>query len=126
MYTNADITLYLYSKAGTEVKYTRLPVQDVFWDDVRQSTFLKTGQTDAVSVLIVVPLSSLEKPLTFTEGRDLVIRGIVDDEIECLSDKALSESLAALKATHSYVTVVSADDKLYGSEEVQHYELSCR
>lgn len=126
MFTNADATLYLYRKTEDGVKYERREIWGVFWDDVRQSTFLQTGQKDAVSVLLVIPLSSLEEPLGITPGRDLAVRGIVYDEIDCTDEKTQSESLAALKAAHSYVTVISADEKLYGSKEVQHYELTCK
>lgn len=126
MYTNADITLYLYSKLGKTVKYTRLPVEDVFWDNVRQSTFLKTGQRDAGSVLLVIPMESLDEPITFTQGKDLAVKGIVGCVIDCTSQEAMSKSLAALKEKHSYVTVTTVDAKLFGSESMQHYELSCK
>ena len=43
MYTNADVTLYLYSKNGKTEMYTRMPIEGVYWEDVRQSTYLKTG-----------------------------------------------------------------------------------
>lgn len=126
MYTNADCTLYLYSKCGKVEQYTRLPVENVFWDDVRQSTFLKTGQRDGCSVSLVIPYESLGEPIIFAQGRDLVVKGIVVDEVDCSSQEALSKSLAALKATHGYVTVTTADEKLFGSESMWHYELSCK
>ena len=66
MFTNADVTLYLYHKCGKDMRYIRIPVEDVYWEDVRQSTF------------------------------------------------------------HGYVTVTTVDGRLYGSEAVQHYELSCK
>ena len=106
MFTNADVTLYLYHKCGKDMRYIRIPVEDVYWEDVRQSTFLKTGQRDAASVLLVIPLESITEPLTFTQGRDLAVKGIV--------------------ASHGYVTVTTVDGRLYGSEAVQHYELSCK
>ena len=126
MYTNADITLYRYSKNGKEVTYTRLPIRKVFWDEVRQSTFLKTGQKDVMSVLIVIPKSSVTEKLQVTEGKDLVIRGIVADEIDCSNEESIAKSLDALKKKYNYSTIVSIDSKLYGSEAVQHYELSCK
>lgn len=126
MYTNADVTLYLYSKEGKTETYTRKPVEGVYWEDVKQSTFLKTGQRNACSVLLVIPLESLDEPVKFTEGKDLAVKGIIEDEIDCSSQEAMSKSLAALKASHQYVTVATVDGRLYGSESVQHYELSCR
>lgn len=126
MYTNADVTLYLYSKVGKVEKYTRRPVEGVYWEDVKQSTFLKTGQRDACSVLLVIPLESLEEPVKFTQGRDLVVKGIVEDEIACTSLEAQSKSMAALKKEYEYVTVTTVDEKLFGSESMWHYELACR
>lgn len=126
MYTNADCTLYLYSRDGKSESYRRLPVEGVYWEDARQSSFLKTGQRDACAALVVVPLGSLDGPVRFTQGKDLIVKGIVADQIDSSSQKALSESLAALKRGHGYLTVVTVDGRLYGSESAQHYELSCK
>lgn len=126
MYTNADVTLYLYSKDGKVEKYTRRPVEGVYWEDVKQSTFLKTGQRDARSVLLVIPLNSLDVPIEFTQGKDLVVKGIVEDEIYCSSQEAMSKSLAALKSVHGFLTVTMVDERLYGSESARHYEISCK
>lgn len=126
MYTNSDVTLYLYSKDGPTVKYTRKPIKEVYWEDVRQSTFLRTGQRDACSVLLVIPLDSLDGPIKFTQGRDLAVNGIIADEIDSSSQEALSKSLSDLKAAHDFVTITTVDERLYGSEAVQHYELSCK
>lgn len=126
MYTNADATLYLYSKEGRDVHYTRVPIKGVYWEDMQQSTFLKTGQKDTASVLLVIPYENLNGPLRFTRGKDLAVKGIITDEIDSSTQEALSKSLAALKAVHEYVTVTTADERLYGGGSVWHYELSCK
>lgn len=126
MYTNADVTLYLYSKEGKAEKYTRMPIEGVYWEDVRQSTYLKTGQRDGTSVLLVIPLESLDGPIKLTQGKDLAVKGIIEDEIDCSNQEAMSKSLAALKAVHGFLTVTTVDERLYGSESVQHYELACK
>lgn len=126
MYTNADVTLYLYRKEGKAEQYTRLPVEDVYWEDARQSTFLKTGQRDATSVLMVIPFESLNEPIRFTQGKDLAVKGIVPDMIDCSSQEAMSKSLAELKKKRGFVTVTTVDERLYGSEQMWHYELSCK
>ena len=126
MYTNADVTLYLYGKDGKAEKYTRMPIEGVYWEDVRQSTYHKTGQRDGTSVLLVIPMESLDGPIKLTQGKDLAVKGIVDDGIDCSSQEAMSKSLAALKAAHGFVTIVTVDERLYGSESVQHYELACK
>jgi len=124
MFTNADATLYLYSKENGVDKYTRLPIEGVYWEEISQSTLLRTGQKNSASVLLVVPLESLEFPVEFTPGKDMAVKGIIEDEIDSSSQAALSKSLTAFKAAHKPITITSADAKLYGSEAVQHYELS--
>lgn len=126
MYTNADVTLYLYSKCGKQESYRREFVEEVFWDDVKQSNVLKTGQRDSDSVLLVVPLESLFEPVHFTAGKDLAVRGQCNIEIDCTDQKTMSNSLAELKKRHNSVTIMAVDEKLYGSESMQHYELSCK
>jgi len=148
MYTNADCTLYLYNKEkewpsedlfpsrnlfpgiphdheGREC-YIRVPVYGVYWEDVRQSSFLRTGQRNAVTALVVIPVESLGTKMRFTQGKDLIVKGVVEDEIDCTDQITLSRSLAALKASYDYLTTMSVDERLYGSESVQHYELSCK
>lgn len=126
MYTNADVTLYLYSKCGKQESYKREFVEDVFWDDVKQSNVLKTGQRDSDSVLLVIPLESLFEPIRFTSGKDLAVKGQCNIELNCTDQKALAESLQKLRQCHGCVTVMTVDEKLYGSESMQHYELSCK
>lgn len=125
MFTNADATIYLYSKENGVEKYTRLPVEGVYWEEISQSTLLRTGQRNSASVLLVIPLESLESPVKFTESMDMVIKGIVTDEIDSSSQKTITDSKTALKKAHKCFTVTSVDAKLYGSEAVQHYELAC-
>lgn len=126
MYTNADVTLYLYSKCGKQESYRREFVEDVFWDDVKQSNVLKTGQRDSDSVLLVIPLENLFEPVKFTSGKDLAVKGQCNMELNCTDQKALAESLQKLRQCHGCVTVMTVDEKLYGSESMQHYELSCK
>lgn len=126
MFTNADATIYLYSKENGAENYTRLPIEGVYWEEISQSTLLRTGEKNSASVLLVIPLESLESPADFTQGKDIAVKGIIADEIDSSSPKALSDSLTAFKKAHKFVTVTSVDAKLYGSEAVQHYELACK
>lgn len=126
MYTNSDVTFYLYSKCGNKESYSRLYVKAVFWDDVKQSNVLKTGQRDMDSVLIVIPYESLDEPVRFTAGKTLAVKGLCSQMIYCTDQKTLAESLQKLKEKSHFVTVMTVDEKLYGSEEMWHYELSCR
>ncbi len=126
MFTNADATIYLYSKKNGVEKYTRLPIEGVYWEEISQSTLLKTGEKNSASVLLVIPLENLESPIEFTPGKDLAVKGIITDEIDSSSQAVLSKSLAALRAAQKLITITSADAKLYGSEAVQHYELASK
>ena len=126
MFTNADVTMYLYRKGDGTEKYIRLPIEGVYWEEISQSTLLRTGERNSASVLLVIPLESLESPVEFTPGKDIAVKGIIEDEIDSNSQAALSKSLTAFKAAHKFITITSADAKLYGSEAVQHYELSSK
>ena len=127
MYTNSDVTLYLYRKEKETEWYERHTVNEVFWDDIRQSNYSKTGLVNTDSVLLVIPLSSMGgEPILFTPGKDLAVKGISDFEFDHTDDKAISESLRRLKERYHPVTVMSADEKLYGSPCMQHIELSCK
>ncbi|WP_312431927.1 DUF6751 family protein [Lacrimispora sp.] len=126
MFTNADVTMYLYRKEEGTEKYIRLPIEGVYWEEISQSTLLRTGEKNSASVLLVIPLESLEYPVDFTPGKDMAVKGIIEYEVDSSSQAALSKSLTALKAAHKLITITSADAKLYGSEAVQHYELASK
>lgn len=120
MYTNADMTLYHWTGSG----YDRKVVEKVFWDDSKISNIIKTGRTDSDSVKILAPVSSME--LSVTTGKDLVVKGKCDVEIDNTSQVTVSEGVRALKAECEVFTVNAFDAKLYGSPRMQHYELSCK
>lgn len=126
MFTNADCTLYLYSREGKTEKYEQVPIECVYWEDVKQASFLKTGQHGSCSALVVIPLESLNEKMHFTDGKDLIVKGIVTDQIDCSSQESISRSLTVLKSKHHFLTVMTVDERLYGSESAQHYELSCK
>lgn len=122
MYTNADITLYLYQEDGS---YKRTPIEKVFWSDSKQSNVKETGLTSADSAKIMIPISSAND-LEFTTAKDLVVKGIIEFEFDTTSQQTISESYKTLTATYDVHTVSSADDKRYGSKNMQHYDLSCK
>ncbi|MDD3253823.1 MAG: hypothetical protein PHV18_14845 [Lachnospiraceae bacterium] len=124
MYTNSDVTLYLYDKQDGKESYRRLFVEAVFWDDVKQANVLKTGQKDSDSVLLVIPEESLFEDIAFTPGKDLAVRGQCNMTIDCTDQKSMSDSLGKLRGHNHFVTVMTVDEKLYGGEP--HYELSCK
>lgn len=127
MFTNSDITLYLCTKEGKLEKFTRRVVKNVYWEDVEHSTFLKTGQRGSCTALVMLPLSSLDGAINFTKGKDLMIKGVVDVvdfEFDNTSQATIAEGIARLKTSYKALTLVSVDERLYGSKSVQHYELT--
>ena len=123
MYTNADITLYSCAKDG---KFTRSVINNVFWQEVKQSNVIKSGLTSADSVKIFIPSSSAPNGLTLTTSKDLVINGVVTTDIDNTSQQTISASLVELKSSHAVYTVSVDDNKLYGSLNMQHYQISCK
>lgn len=121
MKPNADITLYHY----VDKKYIRQYIKDVFWFDSKQSNVLKSGLVNADRVMIHIPITSVED-LEITTSKDLVIKGNITMEIDSASEQSESESLELLNATYDVFTVNAFDPKLYGSRNLQHYELSCK
>lgn len=121
--TNADMTLY----ACPDGKYTRYEIKGVFWEDVKQSNIIKSGLTNVDSVRIFIPAGNLPDGIKFTTGKDLIVKGIVDYEVDNTSQQTISTSLKAMREAHDRVVTVSiVDDKLYGSPNMQHIQLSCR
>lgn len=124
MFTNSDVTLYLCTKEGKLEKFTKRVVKNVYWEDVEHSTFIKTGQRGSCTALVMIPLVSLEGTVNFTKGKDLMVKGVIDFELDNTSQATIAEGIARLKTNYKALTLVSVDERLYGSKSVQHYELT--
>lgn len=122
MYTNADMTLYSWSASG----YTRKVINKVFWQEVKQSNIEKTGLTSADSIKVFIPSSSAPDGLELTTSKDMVIKGVIEIEIDNTSAQTISASVTALKAEHDVYTITVADSKLYGSPRMQHYQIMAK
>jgi len=119
MYTNTDITLYLYSNGA----YKRKCIDKAFWDERKASNVLKSGMSNADSVKIFIPYT---EDIEFTPAKDIIAYGIVKYEINTESEKTIAESKKHLQSNYNVVTISSCDKKLYGSKRMWHYELSCK
>lgn len=121
MQTNADMTLYHLGEKG----YERQEILDVWWEHSKISNTEKTGMVNADAVTILIPLSSA--PMLLVEiGKDLVVKGICDFEFDNTSQASQSASLKELKQGREVFTVNAFDPLLFGSANMQHYELSCK
>lgn len=147
MYTNTDATLFNYfkDKETGKVTYRKTYLRGVFWDDVKQSNVIKSGLATVESVLICIPfsvnadnkqykspkeyqkLTDEEKDNAFTfiaNSQDMIVKGIVDYEIDNTSSKTISEGLMYLRNNYDNVMTISVvDEKDFGSEAMRHWEL---
>lgn len=121
MKPNADITYYHFANGV----YTREVIKGVFWFESKQSNVLKTGLATVDGIMVHIPITSKEN-LVATLGKDIIINGIVSTDIDNTSQTTQSASLKTLKETYGFVTVSACDPKLYGSRNMQHYEVSCK
>ncbi len=80
----------------------------------------------ADSVKVFIPHENTPEGLKFTTGKDLVVKGEISTEIDNASQQTISTSLATLKAANDVYTVTVADGKLYGSKNMQHYQIMCK
>ncbi len=119
MYTNAKATLYSYQNGS----YARKFLSDVFWDECKQSNIIKSGLVNSDSTLINIPYSEL---ITFTQGKDIIVKGDCAYIIDNTSQQTISAGLKYLKDNCNMLTVMVADLKDFGSKDMWHYELSCK
>ena len=115
---NDTITHYHWN--GTA--YIRSIITNVYWDDVKQSNILRTGQVQMDSVRLIIPTIF---PIDFTLSKDIVVKGAIDDEIDCTSQQTISAGIKQLKASYKHVVTVNVvDEKLFGG--LKHLEVSCK
>lgn len=119
MYTNADITLYSFSNNG----YQRTVIENVFYQENEQANILKSGLANVSSVQIFIPYKT---DMNFTKGKDLIVKGACNAEIDNTSQQTISQSIKALRESHKVLTLMTVDEKKYGSKDMWHYELGCK
>lgn len=63
--------------------------------------------------------------LQFTDGKDLLIEGTCEIEIDSTDARKQSESMDKLVKAGAF-TIMLADYKKYGTQSMQHWEISCK
>lgn len=116
MYFNSKCTLYLKS-----LNYSKTTV-DCFITHKKTASYSKNGLVYPESAFIMAMLNDK----TFTEGKDFVVEGTCNLKIDNSSQKSFSDSMTALKASYIVHTIMCADKKEYGSQDMRHTELSCK
>lgn len=117
MYTNTSCTLYLKSNG-----YKKVFIDKCFLTKTSIASMNKQGRTYNESAFCMFDGHT---DLQFTEGKDLLIEGACEIEIDSTDARKQSESMDRLVKAGTF-TIMLADYKKYGSKSMQHWELSCK
>ena len=117
MYANTSCTLYL-QKNG----YKKILIDKCFLTDTSIASMSKQGRTYEESAMCMFRGHT---DLQFTKGKDLLIEGNCAIEIDTTDARKQSESMDKLVKAGAF-TIMLADYKKYGTQSMQHWELSCK
>ena len=117
MYTNTSCTLYLKSNG-----YKKVFIDKCFLTKTSIASMNKQGRTYNESAFCMFDGHT---DLQFTDGKDLLIEGACDIEIDSTDARKQSESMDKLVKAGAF-TIMLADYKKYGTQLMQHWELSCK
>lgn len=118
MQTNTTATLFHLSGGN----WSKSNLGDVMWQERKASNVVKTGITNADSVVVFVPTESLEVTL----AKDIIVKGECSLTIDNTSAHTQSNSLEAIMKLGTAHTITSCDECKYGSRVLWHYKLSCK
>lgn len=118
MYTNTKVTLYRLI-GGVYVR----SIHNAFYTENKISNFEKTGLSTCDTAKVIIAHSGVD--LSFTTGKDYIVNGECPLLIDNATQQTLSESLKRLKE-YGFLTITSADAKLFGSADMWNYQLSCK
>lgn len=118
MKNTADITIYHKTQSG----YIRRIYSRCFWDEDLMSRISKTGQTNTDSLYISIPLRNAPT-LEIATSKDLVVKGIVYDEIDSSTERTEHMTLTQLKKNHPVFTINKVSLKDHGTSRMHHWEL---
>lgn len=125
MITNTDCTLYQFNGTG----YDRYHISAVMWQEYRSASVSKQGLQSADGIVIYVPkdnIPQMSQTATQSPTKDIIIKGNCNFTFDNSSQQRVSESLKTLRSKHQYFTVMGIDNKLYGSESLQHIKITAR
>lgn len=117
MYTNTSCTLYLKSNG-----YKKVFIDECFLTKTSIASMNKQGRTYNESAFCMFDGHT---DLQFTDGKDLLIEGACEIEIDSTDARKKSESMDRLVKAGAF-TIMLADYKKYGTQLMRHWELSCK
>ena len=125
MFTNTSATLYKYNK--TTGGFDKKSITAVKWEDSKISNVLKTGQQSSDSTTVYIPLEYISNGnVPENTAKDMLVKGSCSFTFDNTSSATISASMTAFRNANSYVTVMSIDNKLYGSKSLQHIQISAK
>ncbi len=135
MFTNADCTIFnaYYDKSNRCDSWRKTVIKNVYWEDVSGENSQQTGLLNDCSAFVVIPKNAdfggkkYIKPKeyyhnasdsTFTFApNDIIIRGIYTGDFTSIKE------INSLDDSH---TILKASDFIYGSPNVQHWEVQAK
>ena len=109
----------IYHLSGTA--WTRTVYEGAFWDDDQAAKIAKTGLSSADRLYVSIPLDKAPA-LEITKGKDFIVKGECNIEIDNASQATISASTKSLISAGAFIiTTVSKKD--HGSKGMHHWEL---
>lgn len=121
MRPNADATLYTRAVTDGAEVWTRTAVPGVHWENRKAANVLASGGSiDADQAAIYIPMYN--RPLLpAMQPGDVIVRGIVDDEI------GAGFTVSDLKRKYADVLRITSVDLMnYGRKQLWHYQLGAK
>ncbi|MFL8951102.1 DUF6751 family protein [Helcococcus kunzii] len=131
MITESNITIYnkfIDSKTRNDV-WKKTQIKNVHWEESKGANIIKSGMTNADSVKVFIPYSSIEEDVyidpkqykgdgfTLKPG-DYIVKGLIEDEITSSSELEKQYSTAV-----KIKTVDNRNDALI--KDLWHFEVGC-
>ena len=123
MFANTNAVLYKYNGTG----YDRHEISRCFWSSERKAHISESGLIGQNITKIYIPKSALNSDnIPKSPSKDIFVRGHCFFEFDNSNTKTVSESFKKFKSEYSFVTVMSIDNNMFGSENMQHIFISAK
>ncbi len=136
----SSCTIYRVNNTGG---FDRYYLARCHWQENKAKNVLKSGMQNADSITVYVPLNCVKitpnelllpgrllypnsETLPANAAKDILVKGKCTFIFDNSNQQSISESLGTLQKNHECHTVMSIDNKPYGSMRLQHIKISAR
>lgn len=119
MKNTVEVTIFHLGPNG----FVKSEYDKCFWDEDQASAIKKSGLASADGLYVSIPYSVVQN-LEINKGKDYIIQGKTELEIDNTSQKTQSTSVADIKANHNTFVINAMSLKNHGSKRMWHWELS--